>query len=310
MFLSYFFFLNLIFPLTFAFNKCVLGSIENFTWPQKETMKLGPKQAPQKGPYTVSEGKIPLIPGLTMGRPYNADIVYPKQIKTGEKFPFISFAHGTGARDPINDYKVALTTVASYGFVIVASRSCPIIECATPFVHDQLQVITACSQNKTLHPALATADFSIVGVFGHSMGGMSTLAAAGGGLGVDPSKYNIKAAVSQHPCQDGMDNGRDVKIPIMFTAGSVDKICEDGCSAQFFDAVPSKYPKILFDIKGADHFEPTNLGNNCEVEAVALFLSCHLRNENCDKVYGSTGKAICSQLPIGHSMFNCTVSGS
>jgi len=77
------------------------GSIENFTWRQKETVKLGPKQAPQKGPYTVSEGKIPLIPGLTMGKPYSADIVYPKQETPDEKFPFISFAHGTGARDPI-----------------------------------------------------------------------------------------------------------------------------------------------------------------------------------------------------------------
>merc|ERR1719219_1214076 len=99
------------------------------------------------------------------------------------------------------------------------------------------------------------------------MGGMSTLAAAGGGVNIDPSKYNIKAAVSQHPCQDAWENGKGVKVPIMFTAGSVDKICADGCSAKFFNAVPLEYPKILFDLKGVDHFEPTNIGDNSELEA-------------------------------------------
>lgn len=309
--LFYFLVMCLFLSTIMAFNKCVL---ENTNKPQlpRGTAMFGPKKIPQTGPYAVEEGNIPFVPGLTQGKPYTAGIVYPKNPKSGEKFPFLSFAHGTTASAPLSDYNTLLHMVASYGFIIVAVRSCPVIECASMFARDQVAAITACSQNKTyLHPSLKNADFETVGVFGHSMGGMSTLAAAGGGgtLNIDPAKYNIKAAVSQHPCQDKWDTGNGVKVPTMFTAGSVDKICADGCSARFFAEVPSNVPKILFDIKGADHFEPTNIGNNCEDEAVALFLSCHLRNENCDKVYGTSGKEICSQITIGHSLFNCTVSG-
>lgn len=308
--LSFFFLaLSLFLSTTWAFNPCVLEGTNQHQ--QERVLRLGPaQQAPALGPYKTQEGNIPHMPGLTMGGQSSAGVVYPTPKTAGEKFPFISFAHGTGVSQPLVDYKTALHTVASYGFIVVAVRTCPKLECASPFSHDQLQAITACKNNTKLHKSLATADFSTVGVFGHSMGGMSTLACAGGGGGkIDPSRWNIKAAVSQHPCQDVWTNGRGVKIPIMFTAGSVDKICADGCSAQFFAAVPSKHPKVLFDIKGVNHFEPTNIGDNCEMEAVALFLSCQLRGDNCDKVYGTSGKEICSQLPKRHSMFNCTVQG-
>ena len=32
------------------------------------------------------------------------------------------------------------------------------------------------------------------------------------------------------------------------------------------------------------HLEPTGAGDNSEVEGIALFLSCWIRGENCDKV--------------------------
>merc|ERR1711907_833931 len=67
--------------------------------------------------------------------------------------------------------------------------------------------------------------------------------------------------------------------------------------------------KILFDVAGANHFEPTSFGKNSEVPAVALFLSCHLRNENCDKVYGTDGKAICKQIYAGDTLGDCRVEG-
>merc|ERR1712178_671691 len=113
---------------------------------------------------------------------------------------------------------------------------------------------------------------------------------------------NIKAAVSQHPCWDINMNASPVRLPIMFTAGSSDKICEDGCAARFFDQITGSPSKIMYDVKGASHFEPTGAGNNCEVPGVAYFLSCWLRNENCDKVYGSSGSAICNQMPFGSSL--------
>ena len=51
--------------------------------------------------------------------------------------------------------------------------------------------------------------------------------------------------------------------------------------------------------QGASHFEPTGLGDNSEVPAAALFLSCHVKGEHCDKVYaheGTSGWAICDQI--------------
>ena len=58
-----------------------------------------------------------------------------------------------------------------------------------------------------------------LGVFGHSMGAMGALVAAGGGIGnrTNPSDFNIKAAVSMHPCWDPVEKSANVKVcSIMF----------------------------------------------------------------------------------------------
>merc|ERR1712048_584585 len=141
---------------------------------------------------------------------------------------------------------------------------------------------------------------------------MATLGSVGGAgtqCRADPA-LNIKVAVSQHPCQDLFENGAPIKVPIMFTAGSADTICEDGCAQKYHDQIKSSPSKIMFNVRGASHFEPTSFGTNSEVPAVALFLSCWLRDENCDKVYGSSGKAICDQIAAGASLAECTVTGT
>jgi len=215
------------------------------------------------------------------------------------------------ARSVLVPIKVDLETVASYGFIIVAAESCPVIECSSGYCADQQQTIRACKSNPSLHPALANADFDTVGVYGHSMGAMATLGSVGGSKSCRfDASLNIKAAVSQHPCWDISMQASPVSVPIMFTAGSVDKICEDGCSERFFEQISKSPSKIMFDVAGANHFEPTNIGSNSEVPAVAYFLTCWLRNEQCDKVYGSSGQAICSQKPFGTSLHDCRVVGT
>ena len=47
---------------------------------------------------------------------------------------------------------------------------------------DMLATIRSCDAHRELHPALKHADFSRVGVFGHSMGAMGAMSAAGGGI--------------------------------------------------------------------------------------------------------------------------------
>merc|ERR1739848_80520 len=100
---------------------------------------------------------------------------------------------------------------------------------------DQIATIDACKSDPSLHPALASASFDRVGVFGHSMGAMATIASAGGSsLGIQPGAHNIVAAVSMHPCQDVFIQPTKITIPIMFTTGSADAICADGCSKRFY----------------------------------------------------------------------------
>lgn len=193
---------------------------------------------------------------------------------------------------------------------MVAPDTCSVKACYSKFSADQVATISACKANTTLHPGLTHASFEKVGVFGHSMGGMSSLACAGGSpLGINPAHYGIAAAVSMHTCQDYLLNrgAGNVAVPILFTAGDADKICADGCAAKFYDSVT--YPqKAFLDITNAQHSDPTNMGQNREDEAVALYLSCHLKAEECDKVYGPSGKALCGQVQGGNAS-TCEVKG-
>ncbi len=133
-------------------------------------------EALPRGPYAVKADTISKIPGLSLGGPYSGHMVYPES-SSDEKFPFLSFAHGTGSggRQTYAGYKRAFEIVASYGFIVVGPDSCPQIECAGGFSKDQLATIKACKEDPSLHPALANADFSKIGVYGHSM---ATLASA------------------------------------------------------------------------------------------------------------------------------------
>ena len=94
----------------------------------------------------------------------------------------------------------------------------------------------------------------------------------------------ISAAVSMHPCRGGMFPSA-VDIPIMFTAGTRDTICTDGASKSFYGSVSTSKSgaKILFDVLGANHFEPTDgmpglarSGSGSELPAIGLFFAGHL----------------------------------
>jgi len=266
------------------------------------------------GAYTTHFGKINRLPGLNEGAPYSAAIVWPTPQSSDEKFPILSFAHGTGvgSTNPESaiSYHEVLKFVASFGFIIVAPDSCPAIECEGYFAHDQLTALKAVTENPGLHPSLASADFNRTGVFGHSMGGNSAIVADGGGVAkpYKPSDYNVKAAVSMHPCKDSVIQAAGAEMPILFTTGSSDGICGSACSDTFYAQV--QHPaKALFNIAGVGHFEPTYLGDASEKYAIAYWFACHVKGEQCDRVYGSSGKALCDQVPSGHSLAECKMEG-
>ena len=134
----------------------------------------------------MNHGKIPNVPSLTQGKPYSAAIFWPTPKSAGEKFPVLTFAHGTGVGGPFADvttgYMTILPMVVSKGFVAVAPESCPTLECASPFAHDQLATPDAVRKDISLHPAL-------------KMGAMASIAAGGGTMAKTyrPADHNIKA---------------------------------------------------------------------------------------------------------------------
>jgi len=260
---------------------------------------LGLASIHSAGPYEVDTGSIPFLPGLLGGPPYTAKIAYPKQAverragstntnstNGNQLFPFVSFAHGTGGGSLLT-YLSDLNEVASYGFIVVAPQSCPVLECSSGFYYDQLATIEDCAVNRHLHPALASADFSKTGVFGHSMGAMATVRSA---EDANAAPFKVRAAVSQHTCLDPvMDASLITKVPVLYIAGQKDTICPPLYSQAFFNTTVAAR-KAYFEIAGASHFEPCDgQGALRELEPTALFLACNLRGEHCDEVYGVKG---------------------
>jgi pimeloyl-ACP methyl ester carboxylesterase len=82
---------------------------------------------------------------------------------------------------------------------------------------------------------------------------MSTVTAAAA------SGYNIKVAVPMHPCWEAGLTAARVDVPVLFTSGSADTVCEDGCAYNLFKQV-KKDGAVFFDIKGASHFDPCDAG--------------------------------------------------
>merc|ERR1712072_1161015 len=128
---------------------------------------------------------------------------------------------------------------------------------------------------------------SRVGVFGHSMGGMSTLRITRNGLFPD---VPLLAAVAQHPCYDQGCNTTDIKVPMMITTGTKDRICPAAIAQNVYKYLP--HARVLFNIQGAPHNEPLDsppvYGNRADIPS-GIFLACHIRGDHCDLVYGPDG---------------------
>ena len=127
---------------------------------------------------------------------------------------------GSGGAEFLPAYTDLLSTLASYGLVVLAPLSCPTEFCLTSgadnFFHDLLSVVTTCAANRSLHEGLLRANFSAVGVLGHSMGGTAAGIAAAHPGAVPLAAYVSLHAPSLTPTL--------IKIPTMHTTGGEDKI--------------------------------------------------------------------------------------
>jgi hypothetical protein len=228
------------------------------------------------------------VSGLVAGEYEDAWIIYPYNT-TDMTFPLLSFAHGkTAGGDALKpSYVNLLTHTASFGFVVIAPRSCPTNYCAD-FYKDQLRCIDAV-QEGLASPGVNLVDWSRpVGVFGHSMGGAASVISA------STDGYGIGAAFFLHPYSDHLRGADKILVPAVHATGSDDKICPSDGVKDGFEANPY-HPKVFAEIEGANHLEPNTVGGLWD-PFVPRMMMCHLNNDDeaCEVIYGSTSQSLCS----------------
>ena len=163
---------------------------------------------------------------------------------------------------------------------------------------DMLLALNYTMANPSAHSAFATADFSRVGAFGHSMGGSAATRIAEFGAS---SGVNVVAAVASH----GAASVTNIDVPTLFTTGTLDTKDHDdeGNPNHFrheFD-ICSSPTKVFVNLKGGYHMEP------CEGKRLnfltAQFLSCHVNGnqDHCNYIYGADG--LCAR----DDLQNCTI---
>jgi S-formylglutathione hydrolase FrmB len=163
---------------------------------------------------------------------------------------------------------------------------------------DMLLALNYTMANPSAHSAFATADFSRVGAFGHSMGGSAATRIAEFGAS---SGVNVVAAVASH----GAASVTNIDVPTLFTTGTLDtKDHDDAGNPNHFRHefdICSSPTKVFVNLKGGYHMEP------CEGKRMnfltAQFLSCHVNGnqDHCNYIYGADG--LCAR----DDLQNCTI---
>jgi hypothetical protein len=103
-------------------------------------------------------------------------IFRPACMKDGEKYPVITWANGTCGLT--HGYAVLLGTIASHGFIIVASNSTWTNTAPTDSVQERALDYAASVNDDSGNPLYHRLDLDKVGAMGHSQGAAATIKAA------------------------------------------------------------------------------------------------------------------------------------
>jgi len=222
-------------------------------------------------------------------------VIYPRKIlKEGntEKFPLVVFAHGAtgGGWKLYADYIGLLNGVASFGFIVVAPRSCD-VGCPrgewNTYYQQQLKLIewTGTQRNDSI---LQFIDHEAKhGLFGHSRGGQATVDALEFAV-----EYNISAAVILHPAPLSKAVG-NITVPLAAFTGTRDGCCGEAIARPIYEAAST--PKAYANMVNARHTEP-NLFFPRWTAYTAAWFKIHLNNDTSyfhDLIYGSDPKSLC-----------------
>jgi len=258
---------------------------------------------PQQGPYKTQSAQF-TVGGLVAGGSQDAFIYWPLDASGADVGTparnVVAFGHGKKAGGAKMDpaYSPLLSTLASYGLIAIAPLSCPEDLCLRELAQDLGTVLDTCAANRTLHPALARANFSRVGVAGHSMGGGASGYVAASTNAT--ARYGVHAYVGMHGTPVNEEAG--LAVPTMYTTGGEDKLVRPSVVKSSFVRSANAAPRVLADLADANHFEPTNpiQGHLRLNPYVAAFLLCHVAGDDssCAKVYDATdASSLCNSFP-------------
>lgn len=255
---------------------------------------------PVSGSYKVKQDTIHV--GGYSGAIQTARIWWPTPKNETEKFPLVVFMHGMtagGTQMPVDYGPGLVTPLASFGFIVIGPESCPHVYCEN-FYKDGLHTVDVVMKNSSLHPIIKkNADLSKKGVFGHSMGGAATVFMA--------NNAEFLGAVALHPSTFMGDGSTGVKDPLFYVTGSADSIVPPAGVIRSYKKDPIK-PKVVAEITGANHFEPTTLGKNRITPYVNQYMLCHVKGEKsaCPYIYGKDASSVCGQKKIPMSECEAT----
>jgi len=239
-------------------------------------------------------------------------IAYPSNGAVGEKFPLLVYAHGAaGGGVDMLAYEKHLGDLASYGFVVIAPKSC-FMGCSPPkeeepsvnepefcygkwpsFVYENTRAMDW-AKNQTDDFANVIDWSAGVGVAGHSMGGEVVAQLASKDFA---EKYNIKAAVCEH-CLMCIKTGDLVSTPAMYMTGTLDTVVSPKKVKKSF-TLDTAAPKSYRNQKGKGHLEMLNLEvqyNPAVASHAAAFFNVWLKGDKdtyYNQVYGTGDDSFC-----------------
>eukprot|EP00667_Euglena_gracilis_P017826 EG_transcript_18829 len=217
------------------------------------------------------------VDGFVCDGPNKAIVFFPTNGSKTERFPVISFLHGSGSGG--NDtrfnyfYGPLMGNVSARGFVIIAPLS-SVTECKN-FSKDQLTALTADFARYGI-----PADPSRAAVMGQSSGGPHAIESAG------QAPSNVRAAFALHPAGGGFWTPRHIRIPIVFGTGSADPFASPFSVSLMYRLAPV-HDKAIGVLKGAGHLEAAGGRAGRWAIWIAHFFRCHLHGDRaaCDFFY-------------------------
>jgi len=223
---------------------------------------------------------------------YKATVWYPTD--DSKKYPVLSFAHGVGSTP--RAYVGTIKGVAEAGYIVIAVDGC------SWSFHEWKAQVSSLTYMLTQEQTLKTIiDYNApTGVFGHSMGGQSTICAASDADSVKTAK--IAAAVSMHP---GVQMGPSKPIiPILYFAGQLDTIVPSVMVKAKFENCPRNVDRGYAVFSGYIHTSPEGPWSNHEIEWTVAMMDCYVKKHatGCTKVFGNANGqgSMCSAGQTSH----------